>query len=106
MPYYLVLQNEYRSNHSPYRILFPNIYTELTDNYQYEENELTDKELKVKQIVSKLGIFDRTIIEIYADCNSLRKLGDVLGVSHTAIKKDVDRIKEYVKKEYEKVKEL
>lgn len=57
---------------------------------------------RVKEIVdTRLSAVDKTIILLYADCQSLRKLAKKMGVSHTTIRKDVNRIKDIIRKEYE-----
>lgn len=58
----------------------------------------------VKQIIdTKLSLADKTIILLYADCQSYRKLGARLGVSHMTIRRDCQRIKNIILKEYEKL---
>ena len=46
---------------------------------------------------------DRTIILLYADCLSYRKLGKRLGFSHATLAKEVRRIKEKILEEYHKM---
>lgn len=55
-------------------------------------------------IYNRLDIVDRTIILLYADLQSLRKLGQVMGVSHTTIRTEVLRIRDIILKEYERIR--
>ena len=57
---------------------------------------------RVKEIIDKkLSLADKTIILLYVDCQSYRKLGARLGVSHMTIRREVQRIKNIILKEYE-----
>ena len=57
---------------------------------------------KIKEIIdTKLSLVDKTIILLYVDCQSYRKLGARLGVSHMTIRREVQRIKNIIMKEYE-----
>lgn len=64
-------------------------------------NEEEERLSKVKQIIdTKLSLADKTIILLYVDCQSYRKLGTRLGVSHMTIRREVQRIKKIILKEY------
>ena len=57
---------------------------------------------KLKEIIdTKLSQVDRTIILLYCDCLSYRKLGKKMRLSHMTIRKEVIRIKRIILKEYE-----
>ena len=57
---------------------------------------------RVKKIIdTKLSLADKTIILLYVDCQSYRKLGARLGVSHMTLRREVQRIKNIILKEYE-----
>lgn len=57
---------------------------------------------RIKEIIdTKLSLADKTIILLYVDCQSYRKLGVRLGVSHMTIRREVQRIKQIILKEYE-----
>lgn len=49
--------------------------------------------LILKDIISKLESYDRTILLMYAELGSLRAVAKELDVSHTAITKKMDQIK-------------
>lgn len=59
---------------------------------------------KLKEIIdTKLSLVDKTIILLYADCQSYRKLGAKLHLSHMTIRREVIRIKNIILKEYENI---
>ena len=73
-------------------------YTYNTDIMNEEDERLT----RVKKIIDeKLSLADKTIILLYVDCQSYRKLGKRLGVSHMTLRREVQRIKNIILKEYE-----
>lgn len=58
---------------------------------------------RIKEIIdTKLSLADKTIILLYVDCQSYRKLGARLGVSHMTIRRDCQRIKKIILDEYYK----
>ena len=73
-------------------------YTYNPDIMNEEDERLT----RVKKIIdTKLSLADKTIILLYVDCQSYRKLGARLGVSHMTLRREVQRIKNIILKEYE-----
>lgn len=59
---------------------------------------------KLKEIIdTKLSLVDKTIILLYAECQSYRKLGAKLHLSHMTIRREVIRIKNIILKEYENI---
>ena len=57
---------------------------------------------KIKEIIDiKLSLVDKTIILLYADCQSYRKLGAKMKLSHMTVRREVIRIKQIILKEYE-----
>lgn len=64
-------------------------------------NNEDERVSRVKEIIdTKLSLADKTIILLYVDCQSYRKLGKRLKVSHMTIRRDVQRIKQIILKEY------
>ena len=56
---------------------------------------------RIKEIIdTKLSQVDKTIILLYCDCLSYRKLGKKLNLSHMTIRREVIRIKNIILKEY------
>lgn len=80
-------------------------FRKVKEEYSYNPDIMNDEDartLRIKEIIdTKLSLADKTIILLYVDCQSYRKLGARLGVSHTTIRKDVQRIKRIILEEYE-----
>ena len=57
---------------------------------------------RLKEIIDKkLSQVDKTIILLYADCLSYRKLGKKMRMSHMTIRREVIRIRKIIMEEYE-----
>lgn len=57
---------------------------------------------RLKEIIdTKLSVVDKTIILLYIDCQSYRKLGAKLNLSHMTIRREVLRIKRIILDEYD-----
>lgn len=80
-------------------------FRKIKEDYAFDPDIMNDEDertSKVKEIIdTKLSLEDKTIILLYVDCQSLRKLGNRLGVSHMTIRRDVQRIKQIILNEYE-----
>ena len=80
-------------------------FRKIKQEYSYNPdimNEEDERLTRVKKIIDqKLSLADKTIILLYVDCQSYRKLGARLGVSHMTIRREVQRIKNIILKEYE-----
>lgn len=80
-------------------------FRKIKQEYYYNPdimNEEDERLTRVKKIIdTKLSLADKTIILLYVDCQSYRKLGARLGVSHMTIRREVQRIKNIILKEYE-----
>lgn len=76
----------------------------IKEEYAYNPDILcpdSDRVRLLKYVIDNcLNLVDRTIILLYADCQSLRKLGEILGVSHATARTEVQRIKAIIIKEY------
>lgn len=80
-------------------------FREVKDDYApvdgiFDEDE--EKVKAVKEIIAHIGQVDRTIILLYADCQSFRTLGKMLGVSHMTARKEVLRIRKNILEEYDR----
>jgi hypothetical protein len=68
---------------------------------------MTNEDEKVsgsKEIFNtKLSLVDKTLILLYTDCLSYRKLGERLGLSHMTCRKEIIRIKNIILQEYGKI---
>ena len=80
-------------------------FRKIKQEYTYNPdimNEEDERLTRVKKIIDqKLSLADKTIILLYVDCQSYRKLGARLGVSHMTLRREVQRIKNIILKEYE-----
>lgn len=80
-------------------------FRKIRQDYTYNPdimNEEDERLTRLKKIIEeKLSLADKTIILLYVDCQSYRKLGKRLGVSHMTIRREVQRIKNIILKEYE-----
>ena len=54
-------------------------------------------------IAERLTEVDRTLILLYCDCLSYRKLGKRLGLSHTTVAAEIRRIRQLILDEYDKM---
>lgn len=80
-------------------------FRKIRQDYTYNPdimNEEDERLISLKKIIEEnLSLADKTIILLYVDCQSYRKLGKRLGVSHMTIRREVQRIKNIILKEYE-----
>ena len=83
-------------------------YKDIEADYRFDPSIFTadgEKVAAIKYIIdNKLTRVDKTLILIYADCLSFRKMGQRLGFSHTTMRGEVKRIKGIILDEYEKMK--
>ena len=83
-------------------------FRQIRKEYAWNPDIMNDEEPRIarlKEIIEKkLSQADRTILLLYVDCQSYRKLGKKLGLSQMTCWKEVARIKQIVLDEYSKVK--
>ena len=83
-------------------------YKDIEADYRFDPSIFTadgEKVAAIKYIIdNKLTRVDKTLILIYADCLSFRKMGQRLGFSHTTMRGEVTRIKGIILDEYNKMK--
>lgn len=81
-------------------------FRKIKQEYTYNPdimNEEDERLTRIKKIIdNKLSLADKTIILLYVDCQSYRKLGARLGVSHMTIRRECQRIKKIILDEYYK----
>ena len=79
-------------------------FRKIKQDYTYNPDIMCNDEARIsrlKEIIdTKLSLADKTIIILYVDCQSYRKLGARLGVSHMTIRREVQRIKDIILEEY------
>ena len=80
-------------------------FRKIRQDYTYNPdimNEEDERLTRVKKIIdTKLSLADKTIILLYVDCQSYRKLGARLGVSHMTLRREPPPTKNIILKEYE-----
>ena len=80
-------------------------YKDIKDDYTFNDDIMDEDPVlirRLKYIVSRrLNQVDRTILILYADCESLRDLGEYMGISHTIMQREVERIRGKIREEYE-----
>ena len=83
-------------------------YKTIRQDYAFNAdifNDEPEKIARVKYIINhRLNQVDRTLIILYADCQSYRKLGKRLGLSHTTIAVEINRIKAEILRIYDELK--
>ena len=79
-------------------------YRRIKEDYKFNPDIMcTDdpRVSRIKEIIdTKLSQVDKTIILMYADCQSYRKLGRKMNLSHMTVRRGVIRIKKIILEEY------
>lgn len=79
-------------------------YKEIKEDYKFSNDIMCNEDERVhriKEIINnKLSLVDKTLILLYTDCQSYRKLGKRLGLSHMTCRKEIIRIKKIILQEY------
>ena len=82
-------------------------FKDIKEDYVFDPdimNKEDERVHKIKEIINtKLSLVDKTLILLYVDCLSLRKLGERLGLSHMTCRKEIIRIKNIILSEYQKM---
>lgn len=82
-------------------------YKAIAEDYAYDPSIFSDEDertARLKYIISeRLNQVDRTLIILYADCQSYRKLGARLGFSHDTARKEILRIKREILRIYDEL---
>ncbi len=82
-------------------------YRNIKQEYAFDPSIFNNDEervARVKEIIdNRLSIVDKTIILLYADCMSFRKLGEKMKMSHMTCRKEVMRIRNIILNEYERI---
>lgn len=83
-------------------------YKEIKGDYAYNSDMMSpddERVAKLKKVINeRLSAPDKTIIILYAELQSYRKLGKEFGLSHMTIRREVMRIKKIILDEYRKVR--
>lgn len=79
-------------------------FRKIKDDYLYNPDIFCQDEprvARIKEIINtRLSMVDRTIILLYCDCLSFRKLGKKMHLSHMTVRREVMRIKNIILNEY------
>lgn len=81
-------------------------FRQIKQEYAYNPDIMSTDDPRVarlKEIIdTKLSQVDKTIILLYIDCQSYRKLGKMLRLSHMTVRDEVIRIKQIILSEFYK----
>ena len=79
-------------------------YKTIREDYRFDADIFSlepEKTARLKWIIdNRLNRVDKTLILLYADCLSFRKLGKRMGFSHTTMREEIKRIKRIILNEY------
>ncbi len=79
-------------------------YRAIKQEYAFDPGPFNGDENRVrriKEIIStRLSVPDRTLILLYAEYQSYRKLGEQLGLSHMTVRREILRIRKIILDEY------
>lgn len=79
-------------------------FRQIKEDYKFNPDVMSPDDPRVarlKEIIeTRLSQVDRTIILLYCDCLSYRKLGKKMNLSHMTIRREVIRIKKIILEEY------
>ena len=79
-------------------------FRQIKEDYKWNPDIMCQddpKVARVKEIIdTRLSQVDKTIILLYCDCLSYRKLGKKMHLSHMTIRREVIRIKKIILEEY------
>ena len=79
-------------------------YRAFKDDYAYDPsifNPEPERIRRVKEIINtRLSVSDRTLILLYAEYRSYRKLGERLRMSHMTCRREILRIRKIILNEY------
>lgn len=82
-------------------------YKKIAEEYTFDGSVFCEDEKRVaalKYIINnKLDQVERTLILLYTDCQSFRKLGKRLGFSHMTMAKEIKKIRLKILDEYQKM---
>ena len=82
-------------------------YRDIKEDYRFNPDIMSQEDervARIKEIINtRLSLVDKTLILLYTDCQSYRKLGKRLGLSHMTCRKEIIRIKNIILSEYQKM---
>ena len=82
-------------------------FKDIKEDYVFDPDIMNMEDERVHQVKeiinTKLSLVDKTLMLLYVDCLSYRKLGQRLGLSHMTCRKEIIRIKNIILTEYQKM---
>ena len=82
-------------------------FKDIKEDYVFDADimNMEDERVhRIKEIINtRLSLVDKTLILLYVDCQSFRKHGESLGLSHMTCRKESIRIKNIILSEYQKM---
>lgn len=79
-------------------------FRQIKEEYKWNPDIMSTDDPRVarlKEIIdTRLSQVDKTIILLYADCQSYRKLGEKMHLSHMTCRREVIRIRNIILEEY------
>ena len=82
-------------------------FKDIKEDYVFDADimNMEDERVhRIKEIINtRLSLVDKTLILLYVDCQSFRKLGERLGLSYMTCRKEIIRIKDIILSEYQKM---
>jgi len=78
----------------------PAYLKQVLAEYEYDDDIMCDEDErvhKIKKALTKLQDPDRILFCLYLDQGASRKVGKILGVSHSTILKEINRIKDEIR---------
>ena len=82
-------------------------FRDIKEDYVFDSDimNMEDERVhRIKEIINtRLSLVDKTLILLYVDYQSFRKLGERLGLSHMTCRKEIIRIKNIILSEYQKM---
>lgn len=82
------------------------LYKKIKDDYSFTPDILNEDDTRVARVKKimrdELSEVERTILILYMELQSFRKLGEVMGCSHQTMRNEVQRIKDKIFKSYGK----
>lgn len=84
-------------------------YRDIKEDYRFNPDIMSQEDervARIKEIINtRLSLVDKTLILLYTDCQSYRKLGKRLGLSHMTCRKEIIRIKKIILNEYGRIQQ-
>ncbi len=85
------------------------VYRSIRDDYTFRADDIfsddEERVRRVKFIISRLPVAEKSIIELYAEVGNVRELGAMLGIPKSTMAEEVRRIRSKILNEYDRLKD-